>query len=378
MKKIAKIITFVVSLALCLSIPATAFADMTVNNNYSFSLLDAENKALYKEVLNENANAIIKQAYQNNKSIMIFYNTADSKYYLFYYYYNSSYDIFYGGAGLSNISGQNCAVYTWSKHDDELTQVTDWTSESRFGWFSGYIFLAYSPAIHRNDNSYMTVYQWKYSGDQTYKHDNLKFYYTMSAAGLDEKWTDDGSSSGGSSGSSGTTVDLTGTNNILKQIQATVTSIETYCASLKSTVAQGFENVIAAISSGVANLSGTITGTGNYIVTSVNDNFTNLKTYLDDKYDRLYNCIMYGNQEGDDSQVKEYENKMGQTITDINGFNGDINAAAGYVESSGAEVADNITAFTTVYNGMTTVFTGLGAIITFALVVYFVLKVVGR
>lgn len=378
MKKIAKIITFVVSLALCLSIPATAFADMTVNNNYSFSLLDAENKALYKEVLNDNANAIIKQAYQNNKSIMIFYNTADSKYYLFYYYYNSSYDIFYGGAGLSNISGQNCAAYTWSKHDDELTQVTDWTSESRFGWFSGYIFLAYSPAIHRNDTSYMTVYQWKYSGDQTYKHDNLQFYYTMSAAGLDEKWTDEGSSSGGSSGGSGTTVDLTGTNNILKQIQATVTSIETYCASLKSTVAQGFENVISAISSGVANLSGTITGTGNYIVTSVNDNFTNLKTYLDDKYDRLYNCIMYGNQEGDDSQVKEYENKMGQTITDINGFNGDINAAAGYVESSGAEVADNITAFTTVYNGMTTVFTGLGAIITFALVVYFVLKVVGR
>ena len=378
MKKIAKIITFVVSLALCLSVPATAFADLSVNNNYSFSLLDAENKALYKDVLNENANAIIKQAYQNNKTVMIFYNTADSKYYLFYYYYDSSYDIFYGGAGLSNISGQNCAAYTWTKHDDKLTQVTDWTSESRFGWLSGYIFLAYSPAIHRNDTSYMTVYQWKYSGNQTFKYDNLQFCYTMSAAGLDEKWSGEGSSSGGGSGSSGTTVDLTGTNNILKQIQATVTSIETYCANLKSTVAQGFENVISAISSGVANLSGTITGTGNYIVTAVNDNFTNLRTYLDDKYDRLYNCIMYGNQEGDDSQVKEYENKMGQTITDINGFNGDINAAAGYVESSGAEVADNITAFTTVYNGMTTVFTGLGAIITFALVVYFVLKVVGR
>lgn len=378
MKKIAKIITFVVSLALCLSIPATAFADLSVNNNYAFSLLDAENKALYKEVLNENSNAIIKQAYQNNKTVMIFYNTSDSKYYLFYYYYDSSYDIFYGGAGLSNISGQSCAAYTWSKHDDELTQVTDWTSESRFGWLSGYIFLAYSPALHRNDTSYMTVYQWKYSGNQTFKYDNLQFCYTMSANGLDEKWTGDSSSGGDSSGGSGTTVDLTGTNNILKQIQATVSSIETYCSSLKSTVAQGFENVISAISSGVANLSGTITGTGNYIATAVNDNFTNLKTYLDDKYDRLYNCIMYGNQEGDDSQVKEYENKMGQTITDINGFNGDINAAAGYVESSGAEVADNITAFTTVYNGMTTVFTGLGAIITFALVVYFVLKVVGR
>ena len=71
---------------MCLSIPATAFADLIVNNNYSFSLLDAENKALYKEVLNDNANAIIKQAYQNNKTVMIFYNTSDSKYYLFYYY----------------------------------------------------------------------------------------------------------------------------------------------------------------------------------------------------------------------------------------------------------------------------------------------------
>lgn len=105
--------------------------------------------------------------------------------------------------------------------------------------------------------------------------------------------------------------------------------------------------------------------------------FDNLNIFLDEKFEGVYNVVMYGNPEGDDSDIVEYQNKLEGFNQDFDSFNSSISSASGYIDSAGENCAAYIQNFASFYSYAEQL-AGIGAILTLGLALIFVSKVIGR
>lgn len=173
----------------------------------------------------------------------------------------------------------------------------------------------------------------------------------------------------------------------LSSINSSLKDIKTYYSGISSslsTIADYFPDILQElvnVNSNIISFKETVVTEFTNLKLHITDEFTLLKNYItsyfDVKFTELYNVIMYCNKDGV-YEREEYQEKLSDYSAQMDDVNVKISSASDVIGSSSEGVVSYISTFTQFYEGIFALNFGLSGILTFALAVIFVKKVIGR
>ena len=105
--------------------------------------------------------------------------------------------------------------------------------------------------------------------------------------------------------------------------------------------------------------------------------YENMVAAFSDKFEMLYNVILYGDKNGAEAQQLE-QMKMKQFQADLDSITARLDDAPSAINSNAADVSAEISVFTQFYEGITALNAALSSVLYFGLILIFIKKVVGR
>lgn len=255
-------------------------------------------------------------------------------------------------------------------------------------------------AIFSDDSAVTSLFSVVYAGSvMVYSstsgyQDNKTAEFSSSSLGSAANWLLANKPWGSSD--SGDDADLSGLRQAVvelqrkvKQIEATVSSLQDSVSALQAeytsissmmsdiqlvldSINQKITNLKQDMNAGFTDVNNNIVGATNQIIKTLED-MTNILTA---QFTRVVNAVIYGNEEGTRDNL-ELQNDLEQFSTDLDGINGNISSASGYIDSAGADAADYIKNFSLFYE-YTSALNGVGTVLTLGIVFIFVMKLIGR
>lgn len=400
MKKVNLFILFLLCFIL---IPFNAYAlgitippDNQTWNNISFDLTSIPDTS-----------SIVTHARNSGYNVLMFYNMTTEEYYLIevkdYYSANttnpyqvilySDNDSLYsyrknGNTVLGVNSTDSMHPYKWNSSLLNWTEFeeTFWSSTSSYQTYSvvlsGFNLIAYemNNPQYISGSEVITYRDWKIDYTNTYVINPAPRKLYFSSTGSLSALSGDSSGSETETGNVVVNVDFTATNTLLESIRTAVNTINSNLAAFKTSVENNISTIVSkltTINTTISDMNSNLTSQANGIKTAISNHLTSLQTYLNVKYNELYNVIIYGDKDGEDDYEQEKLEIQSQQAK-LDSINSRIADAPNSINNAAEGLGDYISTFTQFYESFTALNVAISSILYLSLAFIVIKKIIGR